>query len=78
MHFGFWLGAAVVLAVLAFQIFVTVRVWKSAGFERPQKVNQSRLIWLLPMLGSVIVFSVLTDEDRHVREETAARSHHQT
>ena len=66
MHVGDWLGPVVVVGVAAFQIFVTVRRWKSNVFERAQKVNQSKLIWLLPVIGSIIVFSVLTDEERHL------------
>jgi hypothetical protein len=66
MHAGHFLGAFVVFGILFFQVFVTYRVWRTAVFERAQKVAQSRLIWLLPMLGAVIVFSVLTDEERFV------------
>ena len=75
MHLGHWLGIAVVAGVVLFQAFVTFRVWHSGAFDKPQKVAQSKLIWLLPMLGSVIVFSVLTDEEHRVRDEARPRTH---
>jgi hypothetical protein len=42
----------------------TRRVWRSKLFDRPQKLAQSQLIWLLPLIGAAIVSSVLEDEDR--------------
>jgi putative copper export protein len=77
MHLGQFLGAAVVFGILFFQVFVTYRVWKTNVFERAQKVAQARLIWLLPMLGAVIVFSVLTDEERFVAKAESGASQHQ-
>ena len=63
------LGPAVPLVIaLAFQGWVTYRVWRSRVFERAQKLNQSKLIWLLPVLGAVMVFSVLSQEERAERD----------
>lgn len=63
------LGPAVPLVIaLGFQAWVTFRVWRSQVFERAQKLNQSKLIWLLPVLGAIMVFSVLTQEERAERE----------
>jgi hypothetical protein len=56
-------GAVVVLVILAFQGRTTLRVWRSKLFDRSQKVAQSQLIWLIPLIGAVIVRSVLEDED---------------
>lgn len=77
MHAGQFLGAVVIFGILFFQVFVTVRVWRTKVFERAQKINQSRLIWLLPMLGAVIVFSVLTDEERFVAKAEQDAGQHQ-
>ena len=63
------LGPAFPLVLaLAFQGWVTYRVWRSRVFERAQKLNQAKLIWLLPVLGAIMVFSVLTQEERAERE----------
>lgn len=63
------LGPTVPLVLaLAFQAWVTYRVWRSRVFERAQKLNQSKLIWLLPVLGAVMVFSVLSAEERAERD----------
>jgi len=59
-----FLGALLIIAILAFQVRTTMRVWRSGAFDRPQKVAQSRLIWILPLIGAAIVGAVLDDEDR--------------
>jgi hypothetical protein len=56
-------GALIILAILAFQARTTLSVWRSKLFDRPQKIAQSQLIWLLPVIGAAIVMSVLQDED---------------
>ncbi len=62
-------GPAIPLLIaLAFQGWVTYRVVRSRVFERAQKFNQAKLIWLLPVLGAIMVFSVLTQEERAERE----------
>ncbi len=57
-----WVGALIILAIIAFQTRTTLRVWRSKLYDRSQKVAQSQLIWLLPLIGAVIVLSVLEDE----------------
>ena len=59
-----FLGALLIVAIVAFQIRTTMKVWRSRAFDRPQKVAQSRLIWLLPLVGAAIVGAVLDDEDK--------------
>ncbi|HTQ04846.1 MAG TPA: hypothetical protein VMI54_13365 [Polyangiaceae bacterium] len=59
-----WIGLFMIVAILAFQARTTLRVWRSKLFDRSQKVAQSQLIWLLPLIGAVIVMSVLQDEDQ--------------
>ena len=62
-------GPAIPLLIaLGFQAWVTFRVFRSRVFERAQKLNQAKLIWLLPVLGAIMVFSVLTQEERAERE----------
>jgi hypothetical protein len=63
------LGPAVPLLIaLGFQGWVTYRVWRTRVFERAQKMNQAKLIWLLPVLGAIMVFSVLHQEERAERD----------
>jgi hypothetical protein len=52
----------VVLAVAVFQGWLTVQVFKSGLYDRRQKILQAQLIWLLPILGSGLVFTMLRDE----------------
>ncbi|MFT3770652.1 MAG: hypothetical protein QM820_34945 [Minicystis sp.] len=59
------------LAVVAFQGWLTHRVFKSNLYERKQKIAQAQLIWLLPIIGAGLVFSVLQDDARAEREASA-------
>jgi hypothetical protein len=67
MHRAHWVGLFIILAVVAFQIRTTLRVFRSRLFDRPQKIAQTKLIWLLPLIGAALVASVLEDEDRRDR-----------
>jgi hypothetical protein len=58
---------APLIALIAFQIWLTVRVFRSRLYERKQKIWQAQLIWLLPILGAGLVFSVLREDDRSSR-----------
>lgn len=57
------LGAAL-LALVSFQSWLTYRVFRSNLFERKQKVLQAQLIWLVPIIGAGLVFTVLQEEER--------------
>ena len=61
---GTVLGILLLAAIVAYQVRTTLRVWRSNAFDRPQKVAQSRLIWMLPLIGAVIVGAVLEDEEK--------------
>lgn len=52
-----------VAVALVFQIWVTLRVRRSAQYDSAQKSAQTKLIWLLPVIGAAVAFSVLEDED---------------
>jgi hypothetical protein len=60
---SFEIFLVVVFAVVAvFQGWLTVQVFKSGLYDRRQKVLQAQLIWLLPILGSGLVFTMLRDD----------------
>ncbi|HLV21175.1 MAG TPA: hypothetical protein VKZ49_09845 [Polyangiaceae bacterium] len=65
--------AVVLVALLGFQIWVTVRVWKNQLFDRSQKVMQSKLVWLLPIIGAMLVHSVLSEEEQHQKPKSHLR-----
>ncbi len=62
------LVALVIAAVVAFQIWLTRRVFKSHLYERKQKIWQAQLIWLLPILGAGLVFTILQEDSKAERE----------
>jgi hypothetical protein len=57
-----WFLPLLLVFAVVFQIWVTVRVSRSQLYERSEKLAQAKLIWLMPVLGAVIVFSVLQQE----------------
>ena len=52
----------ILLAVVAFQGWLTFQVSRSGLYDRRQKSLQIQLIWLLPLLGSGLVYTMLRDE----------------
>jgi hypothetical protein len=64
--------ALVALTVLVFQAWLTRRVFKSHLYERKQKIWQAQLIWLLPIIGAGLVFTIL-QEDRQAERDAASQ-----
>jgi hypothetical protein len=64
------IGVAVACAV-AFQVWLTLKVFRSGLYERRQKLLQAQLIWLLPIAGAVLVFSVLREDEASQRQSHA-------
>jgi hypothetical protein len=58
----------VLLALVVFQIWLTVRVFRSSMYEKKQKIWQAQLIWFLPIIGAGLVFSILREDDAAQRE----------
>jgi hypothetical protein len=69
MAHGALLGLVVLSAAVLFQAWVTIRVYRSRLYEPSQKSAQAKLIWLLPVLGAIIAFSVLTAEEQRDRRD---------
>jgi hypothetical protein len=65
---------AVLFALVAFQIWLTVRVHRSKLYEPKQKVLQTQLIWLLPIVGAGLVFSILHEDERAQRPSSELNS----
>ncbi|XXX82303.1 hypothetical protein WMF30_26445 [Sorangium sp. So ce134] len=69
-NFDLLVGVAIA-ALLAFQIYVTVRVFRSRVYETKQKVWQAQLVWLLPIIGAGLVFTILQEEDKAHRDASS-------
>jgi len=74
MHRGSWFGIAIVVAALAFQLWVTWRLRRTPIYDGSQKRAQAKLIWLLPVVGAAIVFSVLVSEEQYERKDRDGQS----
>jgi hypothetical protein len=68
MHLFEILVGAALAALVAFQAWLTMRVFKSRLYERKQKIWQAQLIWLLPIIGAGLVFSILQEDSKAERE----------
>jgi tellurite resistance protein TehA-like permease len=55
-------------ALLGFQAWATVKVYRSDLFEREQKWHQAKLIWLVPLIGAMLVLSVMKEDDASDRK----------
>ena len=53
-----------ILVALAFQVWVTIKVRRSGEYDAGQKNVQTKLIWLLPILGAAVAFAVLEDDPK--------------
>lgn len=62
--------AVAVAAVFGFQAWLTRRVFRSNLYDDAQKRNQARLIWLLPIVGATLVFTLLVEDERAERGVT--------
>ena len=74
MHRGSWFGIVLLVAALVFQIWVTLRLRRTPIYDRSQKSAQAKLIWLLPVVGAAIVFSVLISEEAYERKDQGGQS----
>lgn len=74
MHSDSWFGVVLLVAAFAFQIWVTLRLRRTTLYDRSQKNAQTKLIWLLPVVGAAIVFSVLVGEEAHDRKDRGGQS----
>ncbi len=52
------------IALLTFQFWVSWRVWRTDLYLKSEQSAQYKLSWLVPLLGAVIVYSVLSEEDQ--------------
>lgn len=57
-----FIGGAV--AICAFQFWVSVRLLRSSLYESNQKWLQLGLIWLIPIVGAVVVQSMMSSEGK--------------
>lgn len=74
MHHGTWLATLLLIAAFAFQVWVTLRLRRTPIYDGAQKSAQTKLIWMLPVVGAAIVFSVLTSEEAYERRDNKGQS----
>jgi ACR3 family arsenite efflux pump ArsB len=61
---------ALLLVVIAYQVYVTVRVVKSDQYSPTQRMLQIALVWLVPVVGAAICHVVLfTDQSTQKRDD---------
>jgi len=61
---------AVLVVVLALNIFASIYVGRAPAYEKAQKVAQIILIWALPVIGATIVIGFLWNDRKDVPRKT--------
>jgi hypothetical protein len=61
------------VAALVFQTWVTLKVRRSSLYEPSEKRAQTRLIWLVPVLGAVVSFAMLEKDDHPPRDDDTTK-----
>ena len=56
--------------ILLLQGYATIRLCRYTGYSTRQKVAQLLLIWLVPLLGAIIVTSVIGLTERSARRRS--------
>ena len=49
--------------IVLVNFYVTLRLWKLETLELFQKVAQSLIIWLVPIIGALIIWLVIKDDE---------------
>jgi len=63
-------AAIVAAALLGLDLYASWAIWREPDLTGAQKVLQSALVWLLPLLGAIVCLNVV----RAMNREPAARS----
>ncbi len=63
MHTSDVMVTLALVAIVVFQIWVTWKLRQSSEYDASQKSAQTKLIWLLPLIGAAVVFAALEPED---------------
>ena len=56
-----FLASAVVVIIL--NSYVTLRVWRKSDFEIFQKIAQSFIIWLIPIIGALFILTFMKSDE---------------
>jgi formate/nitrite transporter FocA (FNT family) len=62
----------ILVALAGYQLFVSVRVLFSQSYTTTQKAIQLLMIWLLPLLGSVLCHMFLSTDGKHTKKKETA------
>lgn len=64
-HFGILL--AIGACVAAAQLWVSIRLFRSQDYSGFQKGAQTAIIWLLPVIGAIVVYSLMSTDGKPPR-----------
>jgi len=54
--------AVALAALLGLSAYATVRIWRDRLLERGQRIGQTVIVWLVPVLGPLLVLWLLRDQ----------------
>lgn len=50
------------LVILCMNVYATVRIWRDHYLERTQRIVQSIIVWLLPIIGALVALWSMREE----------------
>jgi hypothetical protein len=50
-------------------LYVTYKLLKSELYEKQQKIYQILIIWLLPLIGTIVVLMFLSEDDKKTKRQ---------
>jgi hypothetical protein len=65
----------IVLGVLGYQLYVSLKLVKSLAYERKQKAAQLVFVWALPILGATVVHWFLQHGASETGRDRTDRNH---
>ena len=55
------IAVSALIVLIATNVFVTVSLWRSQFYSRGRRLAQLALIWVVPVLGSALVWYILRE-----------------
>lgn len=54
----------IIIGICSFNLYINIKLLLSNLFDKTQKIMQSLIIWLLPLVGGLVVLYFINDDDQ--------------
>ena len=49
--------------IVLLNLYVSIRIWRKEEFSHFQKVSQSIIVWLIPLVGALLIMAFIKDDE---------------